>query len=246
MPQTVNGQNTKTSGPASKASRPGQRQQERMQRLARRQRRRRIISGSITAVVLIALGVAGVLFYNSYSAQQAVLATTHANATATAGTHATATSITKNCFINPSGPSVPAIYDSSSTPGSGPSSSPSLSGNPVTLSGGLKYVDIRVGTGPAAKSGSNISVEYTGWLASTCTKFDSSYDGSNTTPGTPFTLTLGQGQVIPGWDKGLVGMKAGGIRRLYIPAALGYGNQSQGPIPANADLVFDVSVLSVK
>jgi peptidylprolyl isomerase/FKBP-type peptidyl-prolyl cis-trans isomerase FkpA len=115
----------------------------------------------------------------------------------------------------------------------------------------LKYVDIKVGTGTAAVSGDSLSVEYTGWLASTCTKFDSSYDSTSGTPGTPFTFSLGEGQVIPGWDDGLLGMKPGGIRRLYIPSALAYGSQGQQDqngntiIPANANLIFDVQVLSV-
>lgn len=240
MPQTVNRDN-------QPANRPGQRQQARLQRLARRQRRRRIIAISITAALIIILGVSGTLFFQNYTAQQTALANKHGTATATTGGHLTATSITKDCFVNPSGPSVPAIYAKGApTPSAGPSSSPSLAGNPVTLTGGLKYVDIVTGTGPAAKTGSQISVEYTGWVASTCTKFDSSYDSTDATPGTPFSVAIGKGQVIKGWDDGLIGVKAGGVRRLYIPAALAYGDQAEGSIPANSDLIFDVTVLSVK
>jgi FKBP-type peptidyl-prolyl cis-trans isomerase len=160
-----------------------------------------------------------------------------------AANNTTATAISKNCFIDPSGPSVPSIYTSSATPSAGPVSAPAVSGTPVTLSGGLKYVDIKTGTGQAARSGSTLAARYTGWLASTCQKFDSSYDRP---PGSPFTFTVGQGQVIQGWDQGLPGIKAGGIRRLFIPAALGYGSQAQGLIPANSDLIFDVQAISVQ
>lgn len=246
MPQTVRGENTKTPGSTSRFNRPGQRQQERLQRLARRRKRQRIISASVAALLIIILGVAGTLFFRSYTAQQAAIAATHATATAKTGNSLTATAIAANCFVNPSGPKVPAIYQSAATPSSGPSSSPSLNGKPVTLAGGLKYVDIVAGTGAAAKSGSTITVEYSGWVANTCTKFDSSYDSTDNTPGTSYPVQLGEGQVIKGWDQGLLGVKAGGIRRLYIPAALGYGDQAQGAIPANSNLIFDVTVLSVK
>ena len=242
MPPTMNGKKASDNQPGPKVYRPGQRQQERMQRLARRQKRQRIILASMAAVLLVAAGIAGAVWYQNYNAQLAIAANNHATATA----NANATSIATNCFINPSGPKVPAIYAGTATPNAGPSSSPELSGTPTKLQGGLQYVDIITGKGPAAKSGSNISVEYTGWVASTCTKFDSSYDGSSGTPGTPFTVALGQGQVIPGWDQGLVGIQAGGIRRLFIPAALAYGSSGQGSIPPNADLIFDVTALSVK
>jgi hypothetical protein len=155
---------------------------------------------------------------------------------------ATATAVAQNCFVNPAGPAVPPVYASSATPDAGPTTAPLISGTPVTLSDGLKYVDIKTGTGMAVISGSGVSAEYTGWLASTCEKFDSSYDRA----GEPFTFTVGAGQVIAGWDKGVVGMKAGGTRRLYIPAALGYGSQSQGPIPGDSDLIFDITILSVQ
>ena len=157
----------------------------------------------------------------------------------------TATAITKNCFVDPSGPRVPAVYAASATPTSGPAPAPAVSGTPVTLSNGLKYVDIKTGSGPAAHNGSTVTVNYTGWLASTCQKFDSSYDSHGSQPAQPFSFPLGQGQVVKGWDNGLVGMKAGGIRRLFIPSALGYGSQANGPIPANSDLIFDVQMVSM-
>lgn len=107
-----------------------------------------------------------------------------------------------------------------------------------TLPDGLQIIDIKEGTGPAAQSGQKLTVNYTGWLQDG-TKFDSSLDR-----GQPFTFTLGQGQVIKGWDEGLVGMKVGGKRRLIIPPSLGYGSQQQGKIPPNSTLVFDIDLLS--
>ncbi len=260
MPQTVNGQNTpeNASRPVQRVYRPGQRQQERMRRLARRRKRNRIIAASVAAFVIIALGITGSVLFENYKNQQALIAshaaataTAHAQATAKVKANATATVVTRNCFITPAAPTVPSVYAGSDTPKSGPTTAPAISGKPVTLKGGLKYVDIKTGTGPAAKKGSKITVNYTGWLATTCQKFDSSYDShpdqtGQSQPPQPFTLTLGEGQVIPGWDQGLVGVKAGGIRRLYIPSALGYGPQGSGPIPGNTNLIFDVQVVSVK
>lgn len=104
----------------------------------------------------------------------------------------------------------------------------------------VKTTDLKEGSGPAVKKGDRVSVHYTGWLTDG-TKFDSSLD-----KGEPFSLTVGAGGVIKGWDKGLLGAKAGGKRRLEIPAALGYGARgSPGGIPPNADLVFEIEVLTV-
>lgn len=105
---------------------------------------------------------------------------------------------------------------------------------------GLAYKDTKVGDGPAAQPGQMASVHYTGWLPDG-TKFDSSRDA-----GQPFGFTIGQGQVIKGWDEGVAGMKVGGRRLLVIPPDLGYGASGQGPIPPNSTLVFDVELLGVK
>lgn len=108
----------------------------------------------------------------------------------------------------------------------------------VTTATGLKYEDLVVGTGKEAKDGSSIEVDYTGWLTDG-TQFDSSVGK------TPFSLTL-PGQVIAGWNEGLVGMKQGGKRKLVIPPALGYGDQGQGEtIPGGATLVFEVELVKV-
>lgn len=105
----------------------------------------------------------------------------------------------------------------------------------------LQKTDLAAGSGPAAKDGDCLVVKYYGTLASNGMKFDENF---TTTEG--FAFTLGQGQVIQGWDQGLVGMKAGGIRRLVIPASLGYGDQASGDIPANSDLVFVVKLLRIQ
>ena len=109
----------------------------------------------------------------------------------------------------------------------------------VETKSGLKYEDTKVGTGKEAKDGTSVSVHYTGYLTDG-TKFDSSVDR-----GTPFELSL-PGQVIAGWNEGIPGMKVGGKRKLVIPAALGYGESGQGPIPPGATLVFEVELLDVK
>ncbi len=105
---------------------------------------------------------------------------------------------------------------------------------------GLKYVDLQVGDGDEATAGAVVSTHYTGWLADG-SKFDSSYDR-----GQPFQLQLGQGLIIPGWEEGLLGMRAGGVRQLVIPPDLAYGAEGQPPvIPPNATLIFEVTVLTV-
>lgn len=105
----------------------------------------------------------------------------------------------------------------------------------------LKSEDIKVGDGQAAKTGNTVSVQYTGKLTDG-TKFDSTADHG----GQPFEFVLGQGQVIPGWDQGVAGMKVGGERKLTIPPALAYGAQATGSIPANSTLVFDIQLVGVK
>lgn len=122
---------------------------------------------------------------------------------------------------------------------------PASAAQTVTLAGGLKYTDTKPGTGPAAKPGDKLVMQYTGWLdehGKKGKKFDSSRDH-----GAPFSFTLGAHQVIPGWDEGIAGMKAGGERTLIIPPALAYGsNGAGGVIPPNATLIFDVELLRIK
>src|SRR5688572_12559063 len=107
--------------------------------------------------------------------------------------------------------------------------------------------DLRIGTGAEAASGKRLTVNYTGWLFNASEpdqkggKFDSSLDEGRT----PFSFTLGAGEVISGWDQGLVGMKVGGIRRLVVPPTLAYGGGRNGPIPPNATLVFEIELIEI-
>jgi FKBP-type peptidyl-prolyl cis-trans isomerase len=106
---------------------------------------------------------------------------------------------------------------------------------------GLQFQDVTAGSGAEARDGQVAVVHYTGWLTDG-TKFDSSRDR-----GEPFSFPIGAGQVIPGWDEGVAGMKVGGRRKLVIPANLGYGDMGAPPvIPPGATLVFDVELLDLK
>ena len=118
-------------------------------------------------------------------------------------------------------------------------------GKTVELPDGLKYTDVKVGEGEEAKSGFIISVQYTGWLYKSGVK-GAEFDSSKTA-GKPFTFKLGGGQVIKGWDEGVVGMKVGGQRTLIIPPELAYGAKGAGGvIPPNATLIFDVELISAR
>ncbi|MEH2416813.1 FKBP-type peptidyl-prolyl cis-trans isomerase [Nostoc sp.] len=113
--------------------------------------------------------------------------------------------------------------------------------NAVTTPSGLKYVELKEGTGATPQSGQTVEVHYVGTLEDG-TKFDSSRDR-----GQPFSFKIGVGQVIKGWDEGLSTMKVGGRRQLIIPPELGYGSRGAGGvIPPNAILHFDVELLGVK
>ncbi|TGM33052.1 FKBP-type peptidyl-prolyl cis-trans isomerase [Leptospira levettii] len=104
----------------------------------------------------------------------------------------------------------------------------------------LLIQDTKQGLGKEAIRGTTVVVHYTGKLTNGKV-FDSSVDR-----GEPFSFQLGQGQVIQGWERGIVGMKEGGKRKLTIPPKFGYGDRAVGPIPANSTLVFDVELIKVK
>jgi FKBP-type peptidyl-prolyl cis-trans isomerase len=104
----------------------------------------------------------------------------------------------------------------------------------------VEMQDTVVGKGAEAVNGKSVTVHYTGTLKDG-TKFDSSVDRKE-----PFTFTLGAGQVIKGWEQGILGMKVGGKRKLTIPPELAYGANAVGAIPANSTLIFDVELLEVK
>ena len=109
---------------------------------------------------------------------------------------------------------------------------------------GLQYIDHVVGDGAEAATGQTVEVHYTGWLyvaGERGTKFDSSVDR-----GEPFSFTLG-GRVIAGWNEGVVGMKVGGKRELFIPSDLGYGDRGSPPvIPPGATLDFEIELLAIR
>lgn len=110
----------------------------------------------------------------------------------------------------------------------------------ITTDSGLKYTEIKEGTGATPQKGQTVTVHYTGTLEDG-TKFDSSRDR-----GQPFSFKLGVGQVIKGWDEGLSTMKVGDRRKLIIPPDLGYGARGAGGvIPPNATLIFDVELLKI-
>lgn len=103
----------------------------------------------------------------------------------------------------------------------------------------LVITDIEIGTGVAAIKGALLICHYTGTLENG-TKFDSSYDH-----GRPFQFVIGSGRVIKGWDQGLMGMRAGGKRKLFVPSHLGYGEREKGLIKPHSNLIFEVELIEV-
>jgi FKBP-type peptidyl-prolyl cis-trans isomerase FkpA len=118
---------------------------------------------------------------------------------------------------------------------------------PTSPISALQIIDVQVGTGAEAVNGKTLSVHYTGYLYSEAapdhrgTRFDSSVLRNQ-----PYSFVLGTGYVIEGWDRGITGMKVGGKRTLIIPPELAYGQSANGPIPANAALLFDIELLDVR
>jgi FKBP-type peptidyl-prolyl cis-trans isomerase len=105
------------------------------------------------------------------------------------------------------------------------------------IGAGLKIRDLQVGEGKEAPEGANVSMHYTGWL------MDGKAFDSSLKSGEPLTGPLSR--LIPGWQKGVPGMKVGGVRKLVIPPALAYGENGSGPIPPNSTLVFEVELVDV-
>ncbi len=116
----------------------------------------------------------------------------------------------------------------------------------ASVSVSFSATDLTAGTGATAVAGRTVSVNYTGWLYDASktdnkgAQFDSSIGRGL------FSFVLGAGQVIAGWDQGVVGMKVGGKRRLIVPPGLGYGSAGVGPIPGNSTLIFDVDLVAVQ
>lgn len=108
----------------------------------------------------------------------------------------------------------------------------------------VRSVEVRPGKGAVAKAGDRVTVNYTGWLATPQGKRGKQFDSS--VGRGPFDFVLGAGEVIPGWDEGVAGLKVGGKRTLTIPPELGYGSDGAGAdIPPNATLIFDVELVAV-
>jgi FKBP-type peptidyl-prolyl cis-trans isomerase len=146
----------------------------------------------------------------------------------------TTASSTATTPTTPTTPTVP-------TPSSGPlSKEPTVAAGKGAQPTKLSTKDLVPGKGPTAKAGDSITVNYVGVLYKNGKVFDSSWQRKQTT-----TFTLSNGSVIPGWVKGIPGMKVGGRRELIIPASLAYKSAGQGPIPPNSALIFDVDLLKV-
>ena len=105
----------------------------------------------------------------------------------------------------------------------------------------LQITDEKIGTGAAVKKGDTVDIKYTGTLTN-----GTVFDSTDKHGGTPFETQIGVGQVIKGWDEGVIGMKVGGKRKLVIPPSLGYGNQAAGSIPPNSTLIFQVELVGIQ
>jgi FKBP-type peptidyl-prolyl cis-trans isomerase len=121
---------------------------------------------------------------------------------------------------------------------------------PTTPSPRAEYTqtDLRVGTGAEATNGKRLTVNYAGWLYNPAGQDGKGqlFDTSVSAGRTPFTFTLGTSAVIAGWDRGVLGMRVGGVRRLVIPPELAYGASGSGAIPGNATLVFDIELVDAQ
>ncbi len=109
----------------------------------------------------------------------------------------------------------------------------------------FSQADLRVGIGASAATGNTLTVHYSGWFYNESATEQKGVQFDSSRAGAPLTFTLGGGDVIAGWDQGLIGMRVGGLRRLVIPPGLAYGAARFGPIPPNATLVFEIELLEV-
>lgn len=194
------------------------------------------VAGAIL-ILLIAGGV--MLWMNAFSKKNSSLASNAGNNLysgeigTVSNTNAAASNNTNSSVSNVNATSAANINLNSNT---------SLTNTNVNKSApaSLKIEDTKAGTGKVVKSGDTVTIHYSGTLANG-TKFDSSYDR-----GQPFTTKIGVGDVIKGWDEGVVGMKVGGKRKLTIPPELGYGSNDLGVIPPNSTLIFELELVDVK
>lgn len=207
------------------ARRRYERRRLREQQLRVRRRRRNTIIGATAGTMAVIVGLVFLVLY------------------LVGGTTKVKANSSPSASASPSTPAAPATKCapiSPNPPAAGQPTIPPVAGKPPAT---LQVHDVKVGTGPAAKEGSSLSVSYIGVSCSTGKVFDATYkDG-----GQPFTVTpLGKASVIAGWNQGLIGVKQGGIRELVIPPSLGYGAGGSGPIGPNETLIFLVTVESVK
>jgi hypothetical protein len=190
-------------------------------------------SGALVAV----LGLGAALGLAACSSSPSNSASNTTTTTSTSGGTGDGSSTTAS---TPSGGAIGSIPAADRSPAGTAGTAPTVtvpSGTPPTS---LQSADLITGTGPAAKDGDSLKVQYVLATYSSGKVVQSSWTSQ------PFTFTLGAGQVIPGWDKGVVGMMAGGRRELIIPPSLGYGAQSPGPgIGANDTLVFVVDLQKI-
>lgn len=121
---------------------------------------------------------------------------------------------------------------------------------PAAAAGGnsqnLTIIDTAPGKGEAATKGKAVAIHYSGWLYAPATEKRRGGLIDSSSGKEPFSFVLGAGNVIKGLDEGIEGMKSGGKRTLIVPAALAYGSRGAGPVPPNANLIFDIELISVK
>jgi len=204
------------------------RRQAELERRARTKRRNTVIGASVgTLAVIVVLVILGIVIFGGSGKKKGVSTSPTPSITPTATTTPTPPPAPTKCAkITPN------------PPAKGDPTVPDVKGKAPTK---LVVKDIKAGHGKAAKKGSTITVKYVGVACSSGKAFDASYtDGAKNKE---FSFQLGAGKVIPGWDQGLVGMKAGGVRELVIPAALGYGTTGSGAIKPNETLIFLVTMV---
>jgi hypothetical protein len=212
------------------ARRRYERRRLREEQVRARRRQRNIVAGSVIATLAVIGGIVWLSIALAGGGKSKVDASKQPTATPSATASATPPPpAPKKCA--PITPNPPA---------KGQPTVPDVKGQAPTK---LVAKDVKRGHGPAAKQGSDIAVTYIGVSCSTGKVFDASYLHGNQ----PFDVKpLGQASVIPGWNEGLMGVRAGGVRELVIPAVLGYGEQGSGSIKPNETLIFLVTIKSVK
>lgn len=226
-----------------KERKPTQQQLERMARARRKQLERNLWTAFVVVIIVGLIG--GFIYF--VALPQGTTTANSPKATATSLAPDVPPTVTGTPTTTADGLQIIDIYvppDPTANPTGTVTAGPTSTAGATATAGPSATPTAKPTPLPVAKSGDTVDVNYTGWLQSSFVKFDSSYDHA---PPAPFEFTIGAGQVIKGWDEGVVGMKVGGKRRLIIPAALAYGDQGAGStIPPGATLIFDIELVSVK